>query len=1105
MTGTHGVKSGSTAVGPAANLIQALSVSQRQIRPSQPATNALSTAIQNGRAMLEVSEKAAGFVDLTVKRSILRDESSVSQDKSSRIAMVAAETVLPSPAPSDDIYIYNTEPADSENLRDDEDVQAEAHAKQLKELADSFGAIKQLMEHIHETTGPTSSNKSEPVTEYTGEVGGALPKKRNFEGEIIPHKDAQMLPGSSSESSSQRPLVRPGPLMSAIDVSPRPENLVPTLPSAPPTIRNSVVSRLDFGGLLQILENRIERVKNSHTGIEAARLRLLKKACFTHDTGYLILHQLYCLRVNKYKKLDEFSDLTQEHSDGLMVISHLLLRNDQMTDDAVRWFESFPRPLTKSLKTVPEVCQAYEKVKIGLVNFAREWHQFKTLCQQRKIPPLVDELLSVLSIDSPVLQQVIFRAVKREYWVGEQDQCYREGEQLFEQNQRGIQERDPRICTSQPHVVAYNQPFIYEYRRVWFQHIQHAYQPNVDPQHCPRLGGEVSPSQHAHYGTVAINGNGPRSGSLGTYANAIRPRPSLSIDIDDRHSRDASATVPIGQPGRKQVRGSADKLPLYPRPGYSAPPTPTVPSNAIDMPTGQIASVGPSKVTVSLRHPHVYPLLSPGCTNPTRPSVIAPASVPGEQQSLASTNSFVTDHPVLIRPLPNGQITGLGQRVGAELRQNSSSQYRQHNITQQPVQQNRPGVRSCTDPRPLVQRSSHSACAPNRSITDHLPHRSPWPSPQFNSSSTSLHIASPVPLGPNAPAINQVQDKNTVMTLVNGTEKIDDAAKHHYFQEFAMKPVLMESIQQYFEWTLHISEGTIRTLMTTAPQDHNSSGSWTCAKRLVRLRMVKIRSSETELTEDQWTVAPSFWPRNIAVSLNGIGLYIRQKAQRSNVTPFDLSQCVKEGDNKLSVSVIGPHDDPVHGHFAAVEILQVVDDETIKSNIARLTTPEALKRLSNLSSTPDPDVQVVDSPLVVDMTDPYTSRIYDTPVRSLHCQHHQCFDLDNFLRTRNETSKSSGQPEDFRCPICKSDARPVNLVVDEYFVKVREELEHAGRLDARAIIIDETGGWRVNDNEENGEFGDGSSISGSQLKGPANVANAEGTLRKESIYINLDD
>ena len=1066
-----------------------------------------SPTISSEKVMSRILENAAGFVDLTAEQPIFPEQTGVSQDKSSRITIGVAETVLPSPAPSDDVQTCITESAGSEKSRDDEDIQTEVmHTKQLEGLADSFKGIKQLMEHSEETTVPPNSDTSEHVLQSTSEVGEAVPRKRPFLGDSVSHSVLQVSSGSSLGSSTKRPQIDEGSLTSGTKNSRPPHGLTSTSPSLPSLVGDPVTFNLDFNGFLQILEGRANQVKNSH--IEVARLRLLQKACLTHDTGYLILHQLYCFRIHSSKRMVGFPDLTQEHIDGLTVISHLLLRNDQMTDDAVRWFESFPRPLITSLKIVPEVYRAYERVKIGLVLLAREWQQFKALCQQRKIPPLVDELLSVLGIDSPVLQQVIFRAVKREYWVGDQDHCYREGEQLFEQNQRDIRERDPRICTSQPHVVAYNQPFMFNYRQSWFRHLQHAYQSNdVDPPHSTQLSGQVlgvSPSHHAQYGRVVIHGNGLQSRSFGTYANTIRPRPPLTINTDGRRSTDATTPVSTVQSGRKQQTGTANDISPYLQPRRSAPPTPIVPSNSTDLRISQIANTGSSRRAVLQQKPYFHPISSPGKEHYAKPYITAPASVPDSHQKVASTSPFATDHPILCRLLPSGQICGSGQEVTAGSRQNNTLQQRHYNTTQPTVQQRGPGGRSFTDPRPLGQTSLHSAFAPNRPTTNHLSQESPWRSTRCNASSTLSHIASPVPLNLNA---NQHHAEKTVVTLLSNMENVDNPAKYHYFETFAMKPVLLESSQQHFEQAFHINGDMMRTLTVTTNLEHSPSGSTaTCADCLFRLRIAMVTSLDTALTEDQWTVAPSFWPRNIAISLNGVALHVRQKAQQLSFTPFDLTQYVKEGDNKLSMSIIRPLDDPAPGYFAAVEILRVIDDETIKSNIARLTISDALIRLLHHSSTSDPDVQVVDSPLLVELTDPYTSRIFDVPVRSLHCRHHQCFDLDNFLRTRNRTfSEGTSQSQDFKCPICKSDARPGNLIVDEFFVKVGDTLRHAGRLDARAILIDKTGAWRIKDIEENGESGDGSSIGGSQQKEPTTMRNGEGILRKEDTYIDLND
>lgn len=162
-----------------------------------------------------------------------------------------------------------------------------------------------------------------------------------------------------------------------------------------------------------------------------------------------------------------------------------------------------------------------------------------------------------------------------------------------------------------------------------------------------------------------------------------------------------------------------------------------------------------------------------------------------------------------------------------------------------------------------------------------------------------------------------------------------------------------------------------------------------------------------------------------------------------------------------------------------------------------------MKRIEEHLTSVDPEIQIVNSAVVLDLTDPFTSRIYETPARGKTCRHHQCFDLDVFLQTRgNKSASQPATPEQFKCPICGADARPKSLVIDLFFAKVRRELEEMNRLDAKAIILGELGKWTIKEEEECGD-GHGQAASPADKLAAARIGKAP--TRVDNEIIELDD
>lgn len=185
----------------------------------------------------------------------------------------------------------------------------------------------------------------------------------------------------------------------------------------------------------------------------------------------------------------------------------------------------------------------------------------------------------------------------------------------------------------------------------------------------------------------------------------------------------------------------------------------------------------------------------------------------------------------------------------------------------------------------------------------------------------------------------------------------------------------------------------------------------------------------------------------------------------------------------------------------------MLDLKTAKDLTGVLPYGEARQRILERLQNNDPEIEVVDTSITLNLTDPYTSQIWDIPMRGKTCRHPQCFDLDTFLRTR--ISRRPGQPCDsdqLKCPICDADARPPSLVRDEFFLSLRAILASMDRLDAKAIVMQQDGSWRIKEEEKSGETGDGSGRLSTGSRPGAATAGVNGAdARREIETIELDD
>ncbi|KAF3048937.1 hypothetical protein E8E11_003099 [Didymella keratinophila] len=235
--------------------------------------------------------------------------------------------------------------------------------------------------------------------------------------------------------------------------------------------------------------------------------------------------------------------------------------------------------------------------------------------------------------------------------------------------------------------------------------------------------------------------------------------------------------------------------------------------------------------------------------------------------------------------------------------------------------------------------------------------------------------------------------------------------------------------------------------------------------KMVRLRCVKWPVDPAP-RDEEWAIADNSWIPYSTFSLNGRPLECRKKLHYGKDLPVDLTPLITKGEHILEVSVMSNSDDHTYRNYLiAVEYLGVMTRHSIEQRCRKKTvTAQAvigdIKRKLSASAIDDDEIVLMESTLTINLRDPFSaSKICDTPVRGKACLHNECFDLDTFLETRPRKGDATAADQ-WRCPICKADARPSSLCVDGFLVEVRKELERKGLLDTRAIVVSQNGSWK---------------------------------------------
>ncbi|KAK3358864.1 hypothetical protein B0T25DRAFT_531341 [Lasiosphaeria hispida] len=299
-----------------------------------------------------------------------------------------------------------------------------------------------------------------------------------------------------------------------------------------------------------------------------------------------------------------------------------------------------------------------------------------------------------------------------------------------------------------------------------------------------------------------------------------------------------------------------------------------------------------------------------------------------------------------------------------------------------------------------------------------------------------------------------------------------------------------------------------------------------------RIRCCRIADPSNVVTEPQWSILDMSWPPNIFMSLNKQPLSIRRYSHNGKDLPTELTDFIVCGTNVLEVSLPDLKRESAKNRFLAVEMLETLSHSDVVNLVWETgPTPEeqtldAIK--ARLRSCGDDDGIIFDMPdLAIDLADPFTSVIFNIPVRGVECTHMECFDLETWLSTRLpskalpkclhseevqcscSTALEPSHPDKWKCPIscCDKDARPYSLRIDGFLANVRKKLEAENKLHTKSIHVRPDGTWyailRTDDTSDTTDDDEDMPLAARANKGSAPPTSA--ARRHDVEVIQIDD
>ncbi|KAL8809483.1 MAG: hypothetical protein Q9223_001243 [Gallowayella weberi] len=943
-------------------------------------------------------------------------------------AVPSVETVLPSPAPSDEHHSDSLQAPDAENG---------CQTHKVHRAPDSTPPITQVMgndsegnEHWDRMLRDAELTMTPPASDTIAPQNFQVPLDVS-KSAVAGRSSNQALPdkkrkcndsGLRVDFTSRKPVNAP-PItesFSNADIA-GPTWDAPSM-AVMSSFRQAVIKRL---------QQAADR-SGTRGNTEVGRLNLLLHACDQNDHTYLLLHQIYCMDLTLPGYFGQLHSVGfgNEHINGLQYLTPLLLPNSQHMDfDTINWFARFPLSFEILLREFQVYREALSRVKSCLAKMMSSWRPYRELCSKRVHPPLVDELIDILGIESLVLQSVAFRSIHKDMWGGDTgDSCFVEGEKLFQHSQRTLQQAPSNRSLEQKKHD--DQNLIIKYQHLHAIHTRHRQNSNfqassADMNHPPpRASASPLASSRPARGSLT----GPPNPVWVRWATDQRrapPPPNINTQC---------AQLPSTTIGNRTT-------PTFPSQAFS--PDQRVPSlphgqgiarGHMRSPPTQTPSAGPQSVQARRSNGNMAPITMSPQSHPLSHFQSFPAST---RSPIGQVGQWTPPMPNLIGP---------------------------HMIRPPPS----------NGPPSNPQTVSRAIANPQSAVFPQAGDYQLFLSPAGQRLSTTAFA------NPGLTALHQHGARSPLLSVVNDAGEPSTNLTHFRFLEgvSVLPGYLKVGSRQNTEFSFHVDEGDLALLSGTCEGQNGSTSTRTVriGSRFGRIRCV-VAMKGVDLSSDDgsaWMTANHVWPNLVTVNFNKQHVDIRKKIHYGKDLPIDVSAMIKLGDNKFSVSIIAPPNGDKTEYAIGLETIQLVDTAGAKALTGVLSYDEARQRVLRKFQNADPEIEVVNQLAVINLCDPYTSRIWDAPMRGVTCRHDECFDLDTFLETR--CSKRPGQPSDpdeFKCPICGADARPQRLIKDEFFERLRTELAGKKRLDAKAIIMQQDGRWEVKEEEKTGESGDG--------------------------------
>ncbi|EPE29522.1 hypothetical protein GLAREA_00682 [Glarea lozoyensis ATCC 20868] len=908
------------------------------------------------------------------------------------------------------------------------------------------------------------------------------------------------LPSSMIQHPQQQSY--PSPISTSAPPNKRQRTYVPVMPTMKPRI--------------QMIDNQLRNLHanpgyDHHNMLEIPRYNLLKEACLGEDAFYIALHQVFCVwdlpDTNQIATIPDFPS-SAVLLRSFKIMAQLIRDNGSLAEAHKIWFAGFPSPLRILLRSSAPYRKMVQDVGKFLAKLATEWEKLQVECKVRKYPPLVDEMVGRLALLSPTLQQVVFTAIRRNLGIID-DSWGQRMEDLFKRDRKEHQALSARYNSGRPptqrEIDERNIGLVNEYLVVYKALLHARNQTNSNPASpVTRLPTPILPSNAA--AASVAQSNVQRNNSTIPRISTQRRTSSMMSGQHPGVARAPTMSSPSmpsplavglngGSTGQQPYRGNPS--PTAMRPASAQSPHHMYPDAGFQYFQGANGS------------PYPIPTQNSGQLN------MAQSPVQGlPSQHLLQQNQWLQQHPQSPQLQQHRQIPQFQQSMpfAQNMQQQPVQLYGQHAANPQSRRNSsiptnfRPSanLRNVGQPPtggnpPRNVNTAHqwqnglNIEEITRTVLAHMPQTANQNQPIQQPARPQMPIDGSRPLlpdrnsvvpqhivDPDKTALHQahLRSPRLVVHTVPRVDKPQNDPNFRCYQvvkSLAFGPSKLRTDGPLTKFDFQLSgEDVSRIPKDTFLPDTSRVGTRILKHGALqyRFRCIQTRPEVTRCLMPDWVVSETIWPQNSFVAINRQPLELRRKFHHGKDLPIDISQKLLSSNlhssYQISVSIPKWRSPDLAAYLCAVEVIELLQHRQILDMIRHQRIPaestlESIKKVLSPTGNDDDDIAMVVSDLSLDLTDPFTAKIFETPVRSKQCLHRECFDLETFLQTRNSKPKRPQQPcmpDVWKCPLCGKDSRPYELQIDGFLVEVRTELASKNDLDVKAILIAPDGTWR---------------------------------------------